>query len=191
MNQKFTQILDIIEENNIIFMEECMLKYRNIDYFFYKKVLVVPYTLVDSKMKTLMCFSAKHKEWTFICGTIEQGESPIDAAIRELYEETKNIIDVPKHCLEQNLNFEYNNVYKDRMYRCHVFFVDITNFIRSGISFTTEFNRKIMKGYEYNENSYIKFMSHQEVLSKTHIWNIAYDLIKAPVFYDIVEALKS
>ena len=46
------------------------------------------YIVIKVKDKYLMCFNKWRKQWELPAGKREMGESPLDCAIRELYEET-------------------------------------------------------------------------------------------------------
>lgn len=46
------------------------------------------YVVIKVKDKYLMCFNKWRKQWELPAGKREEGESPLDCAIRELYEET-------------------------------------------------------------------------------------------------------
>ena len=49
--------------------------------------------LVKCENKYLIAFNKKRKQWEMPAGGIEQGETPRECVIRELYEETSQIVD--------------------------------------------------------------------------------------------------
>ncbi|WP_080848326.1 NUDIX domain-containing protein [Cytobacillus gottheilii] len=51
------------------------------------------YAVVKSNNKYLLCYNTFRKQWEFPAGKRENGETPKECAIRELYEETGQIVD--------------------------------------------------------------------------------------------------
>lgn len=65
---------------------------------FTRKVLVLPYVAASGRRKTrfLVAKDRASGEWTFFSGTCEAHEVPIRCALRELYEETKGLVHLPR-----------------------------------------------------------------------------------------------
>lgn len=63
-----------------------------------RKILAVPYVRLPGKLKTrfLVVRDQESKEWTFISGTCEPGERAAKCVLRELWEETRGLVELPK-----------------------------------------------------------------------------------------------
>ncbi len=188
MNSDFMAIVKQIDTLNKNTMYQYISSRNSISFYKYRKVIVIPYTInLQNEMKFLTCFAKKYKEWTFVCGTVEENELYTEAASRELYEETKKLVYVPAIDFENTLNFSYNNLHEGVMYRCHVFFVNISKFVHCENSFCETFKTTYLHGYEFNENIFIRFSSHYGLCSIENMWCIISELVRSNVFYNIVE----
>lgn len=65
---------------------------------FTRKVLVIPYVRASGRRKPrfLVAKDRASGEWTFFSGTCEAHEVPVRCALRELYEETKGLLRLPR-----------------------------------------------------------------------------------------------
>lgn len=65
-----------------------------------KKVLVVPYTFLNDKIRFLMFQDTNSKDWTLMSGGCKTNENAYDSAKRELLEESNGTLNLP-------LQYEY------------------------------------------------------------------------------------
>ena len=81
-----------------------------------RKVLVVPYVrLAKRKTRLLVVRDAEYDEWTFISGTCEFRESVEKCAIRELYEETKGLVQLRRLPYRTNVYRTHDPVLRARV----------------------------------------------------------------------------
>lgn len=141
-------------------------KFKNIQH----KVLIVPYIIENNIPKFLIVKDAKFNEWTFISGCTKKNESYSKAASRELYEETKKIIDV-------NIN-ETNSIYFETIMnqnntKCiyHIYLFNLANFdYNSSKNIISKFYSTKLKNKIFNENTDISFKTYKEICNIKNIW---------------------
>lgn len=88
-NVKNTSNIEIIEYYDI--KEEELYKNKN-------TMPSSAYAIIEIQGKFLLGYNKYREQWEFPAGKIESGESAIEAARRELYEETHQIVDKLKFC---------------------------------------------------------------------------------------------
>jgi len=78
------------------------------------KVLVIPYYIVSPGCcKLVLVQDSRTKEWGFISGGIKMYEQPLEAAKRELNEETSSTISFPN----KTESFNFISLYRPREYK--------------------------------------------------------------------------
>ncbi len=132
------------------------------------KVLIIPFTYTKkNRLRFLTVKDRYYKEWTFISGTIEKNELPDEAAVRELFEETKKTVHIQltpfNHTTFTLVEFNYT-----------VYFIDITNY-KSEKEIMTTFANTHTRGV-YNENSFLSFDELNFFKSK-NLWSFISDYI--------------
>ena len=167
-----------------------------------RKVIVAPFFKKDNQVYFLIVKDRTHKEWTFITGGCKLHEDDLQSALRELLEETKNIV-----CLDPAPQFikriEFSTTYREPHQRIRdkakgesivtlysMFFIDITNIQSSPLELRNKFRSiKNLRG-AYNENLDITFETLDSFLKKNYVWRfIKQIVVKIPVFHDIFKDL--
>lgn len=145
-----------------------------------RKVIVVPYVRTPTDTRFMVVKDRKHKEWTFITGGVKSKETDMQAAERELREETKGTLGLDFTMLPCKM-FQFKTDYResqeiidDREKRqvVHtvytVYMIDISPLDTNTIK--TQFRSiKRMKG-AYNENADLSFETLDSFARKTHVW---------------------
>jgi 8-oxo-dGTP pyrophosphatase MutT (NUDIX family) len=136
---------------------------------FKRKVLIAPY-IVDENgiIKILTVLGKKHNEWSFVCGTVDKNEETILAASRELFEETKTILDCNIQNIDNVKSFSTFNITENgriQEYTIYIFRINI-----SESSLISSFDRMKLHGNEYNENSQISFQTLKELNDDSRTW---------------------
>lgn len=159
-DEYFTEYLNKMEEKSI------SKKYYKIRH----KVLVIPYILVENEMKFLIVKDKKFGEWTFISGCIDGKESNFNAGRRELFEETKKLVNI--QLMKSNCVYFETKLYENNIkYVYHVHLVDIKKFgyIDSERIIKTFRSTKLPEK-KYNENSDIDFKTFSEIKKLSNVW---------------------
>jgi 8-oxo-dGTP pyrophosphatase MutT (NUDIX family) len=149
-----------------------------------RKIIVIPFlqSSPEQDLCVLTVKDRKSKEWTFITGGCKLRETDVQAAQRELREETRSLFDVdiascPHHFFRFKTSFrETKEWMSDKARNEHVltlytvFFVDVSSIMTHPDHFRKEFrNTKNMKGV-YNENADVSFDTLESFEHKTHVW---------------------
>ncbi|MEK4486399.1 NUDIX hydrolase [Psychrobacillus sp. FSL H8-0484] len=102
------------KNNGFEFLEFISLKEKDIDDY---QPLAGSYAVIKCKEKYLLCYNNYRKQWEVPAGQREENETPKECALRELYEETGQIVtDIEfKGLLKvkntMNGNIKFNPVY--------------------------------------------------------------------------------
>lgn len=147
-----------------------------------RKVIVVPFIKNEGgQIQFLIVKDRKSKEWTFVTGGCKANEPDMDAARRELKEETRNVMDIDIACIP-HVSFRFKTVYREKHELAEdkhrnervitlysVYILDITD-VMSIHDVKSQFRAtKNMKGV-YNENTDLNFETLESFSSKTHVW---------------------
>lgn len=156
-----------------------------------RKVLIIPFTRSrpSAKVRFLVVQDAASGDWTFMSGTCEPGESPLQCALRELCEETKGTLvlrKLPKRT--RRFRIYYREGSSGQKQRYDVFFIPFTR-----ISSYTEMKR-IENTFdtipalrrEEQENTRIRFETLAQFKRRRNIWTFISWLMNEPSFLRIV-----
>lgn len=154
-----------------------------------RKVIIVPYVRSDERLTLLTVKDRKSKEWTFITGGCKMRETDVEAARRELKEETRSLFDIDIEA-QPHYFFRFKTTFREtkewlgdkakneRVVTLYtVFFVDVTsvaNTINLRIFRQSFRNTKNMKGV-YNENADVNFETLDSFSHKAHVWRFIRD----------------
>ena len=118
------------------------------------------------------------QEWGLLSGTCARGEKPVNCAMRELREETKDAV---------LISFSpYNTrstviVWPEGAVRYHVFFIDLSNY-RSPSAIRAAFHASKRTGKEYEEVDMLTFETLDELRGRKKVWEVTRFLIQHPSF---------
>lgn len=169
-----------------------------------RKVIVAPFYKKDSDIHFLIVKDRTHKEWTFITGGCKLHEDDLQSALRELLEETKNIISLNPD-VQPTRRIEFSTTYREPHQRVRdkmkgetivtmysMFFIDITNLKSSPVELRNQFRSiKNLRG-AYNENLDITFETLDAFLKKNYVWRfIKQVVVKIPVFGSTYNSIRS
>lgn len=154
-----------------------------------RKVIVVPFIRTPGdNLRFLVVKDRKSKEWTFITGGCKARESDDAAALRELTEETRNVVDFTPSFRAAHVNaFHFRTTYRERKELIEdrarnervvtdyaVYAIDVTNTIEVDALKRAFRNAKHMRG-AFNENTDLNFETLESFSNKTHVWNFIRD----------------
>lgn len=161
-----------------------------------RKVIVAPFIFQDDQLQFLIVKDRTHKEWTFITGGCKSHESDADSAVRELVEETRNIINIDRAQFDA-IKFEFVTTYREPQQRIKdrergelvmtaysMFFIDMTLLnAPSPLELRAKFrNTKNLRG-AFNENLDITFETLNSFMNKNFVWRfIKQVVVKNPDF---------
>lgn len=146
-----------------------------------EKSIAVPYVKIENEIVFLTVLNKKFMEWGFVSGTVERDESPIEAAIRELFEESKKMLSIYDIKNVPNNHFVvYDTKENESRFRKYNFFTfDVTSIFSSKQAFSkfeTSFFTTQIPGREYNENICMKFQTIRE-LNKRKTWEFITSIV--------------
>ena len=168
-----------------------------------RKVIVAPFYKKDNDIFFLIVKDRTHKEWTFITGGCKLHEDDLQSALRELLEETKNIVSLEPD-VQSIKRIEFSTTYREPHQRIRdkikgenivtlysMFFIDITNIKSSPMELRNQFRSiKNLRG-AYNENLDITFETLDAFLRKNYVWRfIKQVVVKVPVFGSAYESIR-
>ncbi len=183
------KLLDEIESKEQDSIWEEYLNDKNFPLDKIQKVLVVPYLEINGKIKLMSVLNRRFNEWGFICGTIERKETYIQAAKRELYEETKKMINI-----DMNKTNHYSfDIYEDSQLshinnkrRYTVVLIDVSHHKHNIVNIENAFEKIKIKGREYNENRRLQLKTPTELFINKRVWPLMRKIVKRPEFQQIV-----
>lgn len=178
-----------------------------------RKVIVAPYVVIDNKQAMFLIVKDRtHKEWTFITGGCKNSETELESAIRELYEETKSIVNMThlKHLPLEELKsmvrtFCFSTTYREPYQKKRdiskgevvvthytMFFINITKLKLLPEDIRVQFRlMKNVKGV-YNENLDLCFDTIDNFLHKAYVWRfIKQVVVRIPMFREIYRSLQT
>jgi 8-oxo-dGTP pyrophosphatase MutT (NUDIX family) len=164
------------------------------------KVMTIPVIYTPDGPRLIAVRDANYKEWTFATGGCKRRENPANCAIRELYEETRGIINLGgKYYYRKYFTFEdrrrsKSELAQDRergikvinIYHVYVISVDINPSDEIGIINKFDEHKKTMaKLKETNSPFYKKDMDETDKIAFININNLNrykwWDLVKEKV----------
>ena len=154
------------------------------------KVLVIPYCFIHGTLNFLMVHDKTFEEWTFISGGKKVHESVISCAARELYEETKGVINIPEDSFRDSLYFTIHVMHSSipgshfklhTLY--HVFFVNLRLTRESNMRYIEDmFRASRREEREMNENDDARFFRYRDIKHIPTIWEFIREIISMNVF---------
>jgi 8-oxo-dGTP pyrophosphatase MutT (NUDIX family) len=160
-----------------------------------RKVLVIPYVPSSGRRKTrfLVAKDRASGEWTFFSGTCEAYEVPIRCALRELYEETKGLLQLS--CLPTNTHhcriWDRQQQKDKRVKRVDVFFVPLSmESVAKMKDLVADFD--VRQGdfpKEFFENDIIRFQTLAQFKANRRIWSYIKRMMYRKEFRKIVAAI--
>lgn len=154
-----------------------------------RKVIVVPFVREGPKtIKFMVVKDRKSKEWTFITGGCKARETDVQAAMRELKEETRNVLGlhIDAFCDRAN-SFQFRTAYRELkefqedklrnervLTQYTVFALDATDLGDVAAMRNAFRNTKNMRG-AYNENTDLNFETLESFANKAHVWKFIRD----------------
>ncbi len=162
--------LDKIFEDKIKFVSN-QLKNTNNDKKL-NKVMVLPYTKIDNVVEFIVFHDKRYNEWTFLSGYVENNESHLDAANREMDEETFGLlnIDIKNY---PNTTFSTSGFCeKNKLLKYEVIFVDVTKLFpnyQSKDIFVSNFQKTVLNT-KFSENSIVSFETFETFSKRKNIW---------------------
>lgn len=136
------------------------------------------FTLINNNIYILMGVDKKYNEYTIPGGMCGQNEPTLNCMIREVKEETKNIIEMPiaENCKVLRYNYPYRFVFKnDSVY--NFIYSNLLYIAKSNINnitdlkvFNARFNsQKHLVGTKYDEMSKLRWISLDKLLKILNI----------------------
>ena len=141
----------------------------------YKTMCVLWHKQPHTLPRYLLVRDRMHQEWTFISGCCRHNEKPVNCAMRELREETKdavNIVFTRFNCRTFQMSARKNCV--NMLYS--VYIVDITNY-KSPAEIVNQFKASTRQGKAYNENDDLCFTTLEAAKAKV-MWSVSTQVIK-------------
>lgn len=179
--------------------------YGNLNCPDYKhKVLVIPYHRLKSGPVFLNVLGNQHNEWSFISGKIDNQETYKDAAIRELCEETRGIVDIVDFAPIKTF---YIDIKETNFYIClkyKVFLLDLDTALWNNINGLPLSPDEILQRYQivknvhdmdikkyehFNENSKIVFDNINSFKLKKNKWSFMDIIINHPEFKNGIQRI--
>jgi NUDIX domain len=169
-----------------------------------RKVIAAPFIYKDNDIHFLIVKDRTHKEWTFITGGCKAHESDLQSAVRELLEETKNVVSLD--CIGgAALRMDFTTTYREPHQRIRdqqkgelvvttysMFFFDITHCSKPPTELRSQFRSiKNVRG-AFNENLDITFETLESFLSKNFVWRfIKQVVVRTPAFAQLVDKIRA
>lgn len=168
------------------------------DFFSCNSVLAIPFIVQDKKVYFLTVQDNNHKEWTFISGTVANGETCDKAVVRELLEETKGCIDVSlTNWNHKTFMTAYKIRNKLRYYK--VYFIDITNIKPSSMYKGLElksYNSVILSCFKHSQNNEKSYNENSDIdietlgsFQRKHKWDFMNVILEHQEFKKIMKTL--
>lgn len=161
------------------------------------KVLVIPFAFVHGLLFFLMVHDTQHNEWSFISGGKKLNESMERCASRELFEETKGVLQFQDHVFYPCQYFDtrvlhstaHHSVFKlNTFYR--VYFLPLSIYTESGLrSIEDRFRKAESSEKEMNENDDMRFFPYRDLKHLPTMWEFIRELIHMDNFKQCVRRL--
>lgn len=169
-----------------------------------RKVIIVPFVRSDERLSFLTVKDRKSKEWTFITGGCKARETDLEAARRELKEETRNLFDIDISVSPHNF-FRFKTTFRETkewigdkaknekvitLYT--VYLIDVSAYIQDNPRMCRQAfrNTKNMRGV-YNENADLNFETLDSFTHKVHVWRFIRDhVLKSSQFKTMYKKLE-
>lgn len=161
------------------------------------KVLVIPFAFVHGLLFFLMVHDAQHREWSFISGGKKLNESMERCASRELYEESKGVLQFHEREFENLEYFDtrvlhsttHHSMFKlNTFYR--VYFLPLAVYTEAGLrSIEDRFRKASYSDREMNENDDMRFFPHRDLKHLPTMWEFIRDLLQMDMFKQSVRRL--
>lgn len=139
-----------------------------------EKVLVVPYIEENNSIKVMSVLNRRYNEWGFISGTIEYRETYMQAAQRELYEESKKAICIDIRNKEHYSFYVFGEYIDSRKRIFHtkynVVLIKMNEHIHTIQKLEKNFQNIKIIGREYNENTKLELKSTKELMNEKNLW---------------------
>lgn len=143
------------------------------------KAVIVPYIIHNGKFYVVVVKDKVFNEWTFVTGSCDKNESITDCALRELYEETRGILNLQHHTTSIDKFFQYTfeRYIKHNLnlkYRVYVFPLKRFGFdMKAALNLRQRFHKSQMwkVSRAYNETKDIKLLSLDH-LRDFKVWNV-------------------
>lgn len=147
-----------------------------------RKILAVLYVpRKGKKTRFLVVRDAQEEEWSFISGTCEPREPYPKCALREIYEETRGLIDLralPKSTRHMVTTYNRKNV--------HVLFIPLRRTEEQMAQIVTEFaNAPTYDRPEMEENTHIRFETLRQFKRRALVWTFIKDLYHTEEFMSL------
>lgn len=146
-----------------------------------RKILAVLYVLLRSqgkKPRFLVVKDSAEHDWTFISGTCEPREPYSKCAVREIWEETRGLVNLsslPKRTRS------FPTTYKNRNVR--VMFIPLRLTEDEMARMTADFPEIETHGRpELEENTSLRFETMGQFMRRKHVWDFVKDLCRTEVF---------
>lgn len=167
-----------------------------------RKVIVVPFARDgDDNIKFMVVKDRKNKEWTFVTGGCKARETDVQAAQRELLEETRGVLDLDLAASSAS-SFRFKTTYRDAreladdrvrneqvVTTYSVFAVDITGIDLEDAK--KSFRTTKASQRSWNENTDMNFETLDSFSNKAHVWKfIREHVLKSQQFQMHVHRLK-
>lgn len=167
-----------------------------------RKVIVVPFARDgEDDVKFMVVKDRKNKEWTFVTGGCKARETDVQAAQRELLEETRGVLDL---VFDPSIasSFRFKTTYRDAKELADdgarneqvvttytVFAVDITGIDLEGAKRSFRSTKATQRSW--NENTDMNFETLDSFSNKAHVWKfIREHVLKSQQFQMHVHRLK-
>ena len=154
------------------------------------KVLVIPYCFIHGALNFLMVHDKTFEEWTFVSGGKKVHESVTSCAARELYEETKGVIDISEERFRESLFFTIHvmhSAFPNSAFKLHtlyhVYFVNLRFNRDSNMRHVEDMFRASQRTErEMNENDDARFFRYRDIKHIPTTWDFIKEIISMNVF---------